>query len=138
MYSNPDLPAELRQVKNAQITIHNFCGNFPDWLEAADLSISMAGYNTCMNLLAAGVPALLYPFSQNREQRMRVAAFTDSAAFTLLETEDLAPARLAEVITKNLHCERHRTQVKLDGATTSCQLIEDSAIWEDNNDILSV
>ncbi len=132
MYSDPDLPAELKHTSHGQITVHDFCANFPDWLEAADLSISMAGYNTCMNLLAAAIPALLYPFAQNREQRMRVSAFTRSAAFTLLEPEDLAPGRLAELITKSLHSDSHRIQVKLDGAATSCELIEAAAIWKKN------
>ncbi len=133
IYSDPDLPTELRHTSHGQVTTHDFCSNFPDWLEAADLSISMAGYNTCMNLLATGIPALLYPFAQNREQRMRVTAFTRTAAFTLLETEDLTPVRLAKLITETLHCDRHRVQVKLDGATTSCQLIEEPAIWEGKN-----
>jgi len=130
MYSDRDLPEELRQVKNAQVTIHAFCSNFPDWLEAADLSISMAGYNTCMNLLAAGIPALLYPFAQNREQRMRITAFSKAAAFTLLETEDLAPARLAEQIRENSHRKKRRAPARLNGATTSCQLIENPANWK--------
>ena len=89
----------------------------------------MAGYNTCMNLLASGIPALLYPFAQNREQRMRVSAFTETAAFTLLEPEDLAPARLAEQITENFRRKKQRAKVQLNGAATSCQLIEESAIW---------
>lgn len=138
IYSDPDLPAELKHGSHGQVTVHDFCANFPDWLEAADLSISMAGYNTCMNLLAAAIPALLYPFAQNREQRMRVAAFTKTASFTLLEADELAPARLAQQITENLHCEGHLAQVKLDGATTSCKLIEESAIWNKNHDIFSL
>ncbi|MCF8056254.1 MAG: glycosyl transferase [Desulfocapsa sp.] len=130
IYSDPDLQAELRNYQQGQITAHDFCANFPDWLEAGDLSISMAGYNTCMNLLASGIPALLYPFAQNREQLMRVSAFANAAAFSLLETADLAPERLAEYIREKLHCKKHLTRVKLNGAATSCRLIEDPTIWK--------
>jgi predicted glycosyltransferase len=130
MYSDPDLPAELRHSSHGQVTIHDFCSNFPDWLEAADLSISMAGYNTCMNLLAAGIPALLYPFAQNREQRMRVTAFVKTAAFILLETGDLAPARLAEQIRENMYRKKRLAQAKLDGAATSCLLIGNPENWK--------
>jgi len=95
IYSAPELQETLRAI-NSPITVHDFCSNFPDWLDAADLSISMAGYNTCMNLLAAGIPALLYPFGQNREQRMRISAFAKTSDFMLLEPEDLEPKRLAK------------------------------------------
>ncbi len=54
-----------------RISLHPFAGDFLAELARADLSISMAGYNTCMDILASRVPALVYPFPQNREQAMR-------------------------------------------------------------------
>ena len=42
-----------------------------DYLDAADLSISMAGYNTCMDLLVLRMPALVYPYARQREQPIR-------------------------------------------------------------------
>ncbi|MEN8200808.1 MAG: glycosyltransferase [Thermodesulfobacteriota bacterium] len=128
-YSYPDLREELEELGHDQLSVHGFSANFPDWLEAADFSISMAGYNTCMNLLAAGTPALLYPFGQNREQRMRVEAFTDSAPFSLLEDKDLAPERLAQLIREKLQLEKQESTVNLNGARISRELIEDPAIW---------
>jgi predicted glycosyltransferase len=129
IYSDPNLQAELKQMPGSNITIHSFCSNFPDWLEAADLSISMAGYNTCMNLLAAGIPALLYPFAQNREQRIRISAFSKTSDFNLLETEDLNPIRLAEKITSHLQLGKKTSQAQLDGAAQSCKLISNPTIW---------
>ncbi|MEJ2058648.1 MAG: glycosyltransferase, partial [Desulfofustis sp.] len=41
------------------LSVERFSDRFSDWLAAADLSVSMAGYNTSMNVLAAGVPALM-------------------------------------------------------------------------------
>lgn len=129
MYSDPALQDVLKQMVSSNITIHSFCSNFPDWLEAADLSISMAGYNTCMNLLAAGIPALLYPFAQNREQRMRISAFSTTSDFNLLETEDLHPARLAGKIISHLQLGKKTSRVQLDGAAQSCKLISDPTLW---------
>ncbi len=128
-YSDPGLQDELRKRANGHITIHDFCPNFPDWLEAADLSISMAGYNTCMNLLAAGIPALLYPFAQNREQRLRASAFFSTAPFALLEEMDLAPVRLAKQIKKMLRLPKQKSQANLYGAATTAELIGDSTAW---------
>ncbi|MBU0961803.1 MAG: glycosyl transferase, partial [Proteobacteria bacterium] len=128
-YSDPDLQNDLRKRGGGRITIHDFCPNFPDWLEEADLSISMAGYNTCMNLLAAGIPALLYPFAQNREQRLRASAFLPTSPFALLGTEDLTPARLAEKIKKMLHLPKQKSRANLHGAATTAKLIGDRAAW---------
>jgi len=132
MYSAPNLQSELKQINNHNITVHNFSSSFTDWLSAADLSISMAGYNTCMNLLSAGVPALLHPFAQNREQRMRVSALSKASVFTLLEADDLVPLNLAEIIKIHLQQHKQTNSVKLNGAAESCELIENIAIWNGN------
>ena len=44
-----------------RVQIAKFTSDFLSFLAAADLSISMAGYNTTMNILATGVPALVWP-----------------------------------------------------------------------------
>lgn len=132
IYSAPDLQSELEQINSKNITIHNFSSNFTDWLSAADLSISMAGYNTCMNLLSAGIPALMYPFVQNREQRMRVTALSKSSVFALLETDDLVPVNLAEKIKMHLQQHKQQSSVKLNGAAKSCELIENRIVWDGN------
>jgi predicted glycosyltransferase len=128
-YSDPELQDELRKRGDDRINIHDFCSNFPDWLEGADLSISMAGYNTCMNLLTAGIPALLYPFVQNREQRLRVSSFFATAPFTLLQPVDLTPARLAKQIEKMLRLPKQKSNANLNGAVTTAQLIGDPHTW---------
>ncbi len=128
-YSDPELLEELRNRNDSRLTIHDFCSNFPDWLEAADLSISMAGYNTCMNLLAAGIPALLYPFAQNREQRMRIAAFSSSSPFSILEPDDLAPPRLARQIEKMVQRKKQKSKAKLNGSQVTAELMTEQTDW---------
>ncbi|TRZ76557.1 MAG: glycosyl transferase, partial [Deltaproteobacteria bacterium] len=61
----------LRRIPNRRIQIFRFTPDFLSYLSGADLSVSMAGYNTCMNIAAAQVPALVWPFPQNREQGLR-------------------------------------------------------------------
>ena len=56
-----------------RISLHPFSPDFLSELCHADLSISMAGYNTCMDILSSRTAAIVYPFSQNREQAMRAA-----------------------------------------------------------------
>ncbi|WP_457576482.1 glycosyltransferase family protein, partial [Desulfomarina sp.] len=66
-FSRKSFHKKLQNSQTELIRIDKFSNIFPSWLEAADLSISMAGYNSCMNLLRAGIPALVHPFNQNRE-----------------------------------------------------------------------
>lgn len=128
-YSDTKLQRELEQTAGNRITVHDFCDNFTDWLDAADISLSMAGYNTCMNLLAAGTPALLYPFAQNREQRMRIAAFSSTSPFALLEKNDLDPERLAKRITTHLQLAKQPGKTDLNGASISAELCCAREIW---------
>src|SRR5690606_2269711 len=61
----------LTEISPASVRIRRFMADLAGEMARADLSISMAGYNTCMDILAAEVPALVLPFQQNREQRLR-------------------------------------------------------------------
>lgn len=75
--------------------VSRFSPNFVDILAATDLSVSLAGYNTVMNVLAAGCRALVAPFDQNREQRLRAERLQALGRLGLLEPEASAPGRLA-------------------------------------------
>ncbi len=117
---------DLQNNGNTSITIDRFTDHFPEWLEAADLSISMAGYNTCMNLVQAGIPALVYPFKQNREQRLRAERFGRKTAMTILTDTDLTPPLLARKMIQQLDSPRRTADIHLDGATETVKQIE---IW---------
>lgn len=110
---------------HAGICVSRFSGNFLDILAAADVSLSLAGYNTTMNVLASGVPALVWPFAQNREQRMRALKFRESGLLGLLEEADLAPERLSGLVRPLLAVGRTRDGdfPGLDGAERSARLI---------------
>ncbi len=133
LYSAPELYTELQSFESSHIHTHRFASNFPEWLQAADLSISMAGYNTCMNLLDANIPALLFPFAQNREQKMRITAFTECCDFTLLATDDLQAETLAQIlILKIAKRNKQVNTVDLHGAAKSCKLISDATHWQES------
>lgn len=101
MFYGPHADEDLRQrlfslaEDHRHIVISDFTPRFVDYVLAADLSISMAGYNTTMNLLACRTRGLLYPFAQNREQRMRLSALVAGGYLQLLEREELDAAALA-------------------------------------------
>jgi predicted glycosyltransferase len=43
-------------------------------MQQADLSISMSGYNTTMNILMTGVRAMILPFTGNNDQEQTIRA----------------------------------------------------------------
>jgi predicted glycosyltransferase len=110
VFTGPFLPAaefeRLRALGGGRTQVERFSSDFLSLLAAADLSISMAGYNTTMNLLAARVPALVWPFAQNREQRMRSERLAARGALRVLEDADLDPARLAVLVRGQLSAPR--------------------------------
>jgi len=73
-------------AKDSRISLRPFSANFLSELVKADLSISMAGYNTCMDILSTGVKALVHPFPQNREQRTRAKKLEELGILDVLES----------------------------------------------------
>ncbi len=129
-----DAVRHLQEMGTDRIVVSQFTPDFPAYLSAADLSISMAGYNTCMNIMAAQVPSLVWPFSQNREQRLRAERIAEMGGMRILEDADLEPKHLAELMTRNL-TERTRPgySVDLDGAVHSLDWIQSWMETQRNN-----
>jgi len=85
------------------IRVKEFTSDFVSLLGAADLSVSMAGYNTCMNIVAANVPSLVWPFGQNQEQRERAREIARFVPMTILEDQDLMLPKFSRLIEKSLY-----------------------------------
>jgi predicted glycosyltransferase len=117
-----------RLAKNAEpgINIRRFARRFLDYLQTADLSVSMAGYNTCMNILTTKTPALVWPFSGDREQGIRADRLSHLGVMRILSDEDLHPERLAALIEQGM-TEKSTPPVNIDlnGARNTAKWIED-------------
>ncbi len=133
-FMESDAVRRLQKMGTDRITVSQFTPDFPAYLSAADLSVSMAGYNTCMNIMAAQVPSLVWPFSQNREQRLRAERIAEMGGMQILEDADLEPKHLAGLMTRNL-TERTRPSysVDLDGAVHSLDWIQSWMEIQRNN-----
>jgi predicted glycosyltransferase len=133
VFTGPHLPLEKlaqwqRQTSvSPQINVQHHTTEFPVWLRRAALSVSMAGYNTCMDILAAGVPALVYPFHEhdNDEQTRRARKLTEWGFVKMLEPDALTPESLAQEIMRSLADSTVAPAAKLDlqGATRTAQLL---------------
>ena len=109
------------------ITVRKFASDFTNLLTAADAMISMAGYNTCMDILTSGIPAAVLPFAQNSEQRMRAEKLTKYVPIRVLETKDLVASGMDNVINALLvSCRTSQCHaIGLDGANTSAEIIRE-------------
>jgi predicted glycosyltransferase len=106
------------------ITLKRFTNRFPDYMAAADLSISLGGYNTTMNLLATECYGLMYPFMQNREQRMRTERLQDRHAVIMISRNDLIPERLAQHMANSMDHTPVPHGIDLDGGNNSARILE--------------
>jgi predicted glycosyltransferase len=107
------------------IGIQRYTRRFLDYLSAADLSVSLAGYNTCMNLLVTKVPALVYPYSRQREQPLRAKKIKNFLPMKILNDEDLRPDRLSDHIVQMLDQKRTLKTLPIDmnGAVNSADFL---------------
>jgi predicted glycosyltransferase len=114
---------DLKSFESPVIRVDRFTPDFLAFLDAADLSVSMAGYNTSMNIMAAGTPALVWPFAQNREQRLRAERLARLGGLQILSDKDLYPKQRAGLMTQTLiKKERPGGSIDLNGA-------ENTAVW---------
>ena len=115
----------LTRLAGEEVEINRFSPDFLSYMAAADLSVSMGGYNTTMNILATGVPALVWPFPQNREQRLRAERLDQRGILKVVADEDLDPDRLAESMARVLSsADRVPVGIELNGAANTAAWIE--------------
>jgi len=132
IFSGPFLAAEayerLRRFAGDSCRVERFSPDFLSYLAAADLSVSMAGYNTSMNILATGVPALVWPFPQNREQGLRAARLAGRGALEVLTAADLRPEVLAGRMRRRLAAGPAQAgDIDLDGAAAAATWVTSGA-----------
>jgi predicted glycosyltransferase len=73
------------------------------YIEAADLVITRAGYNTTMEVLRAATPALLIPRpGPSAEQRTRARLFQERGWVDMLDPDDVSTDALVEAIARGL------------------------------------
>lgn len=112
---------------DSRILLEPFSLEFPSELARADLSISMAGYNTCMDILGTGVPAAVYPFPQNREQALRAGKLERLGLVRVLKKA--VAEEIAEAIRQMLRqpAPSSRGILSLEGSRGTAKIIESMA-----------
>ena len=83
-----------------RVVLERYRRDFPQMLQRCLLSISQGGYNTTLDILAAGAPAVVVPFAggDETEQALRIAALAARGIVETLSEDALSPATLAAAI----------------------------------------
>jgi predicted glycosyltransferase len=107
IFTGPFMPEEqflqLQQaaLDKSNVTLQRYTSNLMAYMEKADLSISLSGYNTTMNILRTGVRSLVVPighYSYDKEQLVRTRKLEDLGIVEVLKPENLNTAYLAQKI----------------------------------------
>jgi predicted glycosyltransferase len=112
---------------NAAVELQRYTTRFISYLRTADLSISMAGYNTCLNIISVGVRAIVYPFTgnDNQEQTIRANKLQKMGIVDIIDRRELAPTSLAEKMMTRPEHEKGVPPLNLNGATNTAAALID-------------
>ena len=90
-------------------------------------SVSQCGYNTAMDILYSGVPALVVPFSESREdeQLRRARRLEQLGVLRVLDPDRLDGPTLAREVCELLNFEPNLTRLDLNGAKNTANLVRD-------------
>jgi predicted glycosyltransferase len=92
--------AALQEAAGDKLCVERFRPDFPQLLASCRVSVSQAGYNTLMEILAVGARAVVVPFAdgQESEQPLRARLLAERGLVQAVAPQDLTPALLAAAI----------------------------------------
>jgi predicted glycosyltransferase len=116
------LQLQATAVKRSNLILRRFTPHLINYMKRADLSISLGGYNTTMNILSTGTRALVFPFiseNQSGEQSIRAKKLEQMGILRVLYPEDLTGRRLAAKVLSSLDQAPVAHRFDLNGAEKS-------------------
>jgi predicted glycosyltransferase len=128
--TGPFMPIEQRHELEASargmpVKVRDKVSDILSYLDACDLVVSMAGYNSTIEILRSRKPAILLPRrGPSQEQRTRARLFADQHWVRFLDPLDVTPEILAQAVIEDLEngMEKYHSiaqKPNLDGANTA-------------------
>ncbi|MEO1792559.1 MAG: glycosyltransferase [Cyanobacteria bacterium J06629_19] len=109
----PEMPADqfeqLQQLgaqvdfRHARVTFQSFTHNLFGYLQAADVVVSMGGYNTLTEIVTARKRSVVVPRMQpSQEQLIRATCFSQKGLITMLSPTQMTPSSLMQAVLTQL------------------------------------
>ena len=118
--------AELsEQAKGTSVILEPVRPDFRQMLPLAAASVSMCGYNTAMDILQSGTPAVFVPFDDGKEveQVLRGQSLSGLSAIEVLESQALNGTALTEAVKRVVDDgPRAKQDFGFDGAAQSVRI----------------
>ncbi|MEQ8862730.1 MAG: glycosyltransferase [Thalassobaculum sp.] len=121
-----DAVDHLRGLGRPNLIVETMRPDLPALMAGAALSISQAGYNTLLELMAVRARAVVVPFEGGveTEQRLRAELLAEAGALEVVAEPDLGPDSLAAAMTRAAARPRDAVPaVDLDGARATAALV---------------
>lgn len=95
-------------------------------MREAAASVSQCGYNTALDIIQSGVPALVVPFAEGAEdeQMKRAERLERLGVVRVLDQQQMNPCRLADEMRKLLAFKPQAPALDLNGVENSAQILE--------------
>ncbi|MEM7591401.1 MAG: glycosyltransferase [Cyanobacteria bacterium P01_A01_bin.83] len=108
------------------ITCDRYTTNLLNYMQQADLSIGMAGYNTTMNILSTDVKAMMMAFQGNndKEQETRLKKLDSLGRVKMIHPEDLQPEKFARQIIDYLEQTPSNLTLNLNGVKNTSDYLQ--------------
>jgi predicted glycosyltransferase len=108
-----------------RVRLERYRRDFPQLLQRCRVSVSQAGYNTVLDVLAARAAAVLVPFAELREseQTLRAERLAALGAAEMLSSGELSPDRLAAAIERAARRPPAALAIDTGGARRSARLV---------------
>ena len=131
-FSPDEVLSKLQDLTNDldNITCHRYTTNLLDYMQQADLSIGMGGYNTTMNILSTDIKAMMMAFQGNndKEQENRLQKLDSLGRVKMIQPEDLQPEKFAQQIINYLEQTPSKLTLNLDGVANTAKYLNQLAL----------
>jgi len=129
--AGPRLLRQLAAQAPRWVVVEPVRRDFRGLLARSAVSVSQAGYNTIVDVLAAGARAILVPFATEREteQTLRAEHLARRGLARVLHEGAVNPDRLAAFVAEALAMPRPQAKVKLDGEAETERILGRILAW---------
>jgi predicted glycosyltransferase len=131
LLAGPNLPAadfaRLTEDLPEGVVVERYRRDFPQLLRRCRVSISQGGYNTVLEVVAAGVPAVVVPFADLREseQTVRAERLAALGVLEMVPAASLSAERLAAAVKRAVRRRPAALAIDISGAHRTALLVGD-------------